>query len=98
MIEAGRLVFDPVSREVRVDGRTLPLARRELAVLAVLAQRLGRVVQRTHLESEVYGLDDEVSGNALETQISRLRRRLEEADAGVELRTIRGVGYMLHPC
>lgn len=98
VIEAGRLVFDPATREVQVGGRPLPLARRELAVLAVLAQRLGRVVQRTHLESEVYGLDDEVSGNALETQVSRLRRRLEEADAGVELRTIRGVGYMLHPC
>lgn len=98
VIEAGRLAFDPVSREVRVAGRPLPLPRRELAVLAVLVRRAGRVVQRTHLEAEVYGLDEEVSGNALETQISRLRRRLEAEKAGVELRTIRGVGYMLRPC
>lgn len=98
VIEAGRLVFDPVSREVRIAGRPLPLPRRELAVLAVLIRRAGRVVQKTHLESEVYGLDEEVSGNALETQISRLRRRLEAEAAGVELRTIRGVGYMLRPC
>jgi two-component system OmpR family response regulator len=98
VIEAGRLAFDPASREVRVDGRPLVLSRRELAVLGVLVQRAGRVVQRTYLESEVYGLEDEVSGNALETQVSRLRRRLEAADAGVELRTIRGVGYMLRPC
>ena len=98
VIEAGRLAFDPVSREVRVGGKPLALPRRELAVLAVLVRRAGRVVQRAHLESEVYGLDDEVSGNALETQISRLRRRLEAESAGVELRTIRGVGYMLRPC
>ena len=97
-IEAGRLSFDPVGREVRVGGRPLPLPRRELALLAILLGRAGRVVQRSYLESEVYGLDEEVSGNALETQISRLRRRLEAEDAGVELRTIRGVGYMLRPC
>ena len=98
VIEAGQLTFDLASREVRVGGRPLVLPRRELALLAVLIQRAGRVVQRTHLESEVYGLDDEVSGNALETQVSRLRRRLETTDAGVELRAIRGVGYMLRPC
>ena len=98
IIESGRLTFDPVSREVRVGGRPLPLPRRELALFAVLICKAGRVVQRTHLESEVYGLDEEVSGNALETQVSRLRRRLEMEDAGVDLRTIRGVGYMLRPC
>ena len=54
--------------------------------------------QRAHLESELYGLDVEVSANALEALVSRLRRRLEEEDAGVELRTVRGVGYMLQPC
>ncbi len=96
--EVGRLAFDPVSREVRIGGRPLALPRRELALLAVLIRRAGRVVHRTHLESEVYGLDEEVSGNALETQVSRLRRRLDAEDAGVELRTIRGVGYMLRPC
>lgn len=98
VVEAGRLTFDAVSREVRVSGRPLALPRRELALLAVLIQRTGRVVQRTHLETEIYGIDEAVSGNALETQVSRLRRRLETMDAGVELRTIRGVGYMLRPC
>ncbi|QYF86982.1 response regulator transcription factor [Brevundimonas sp. PAMC22021] len=94
-VKAGHLTFDTISRDVRVSGRPLPLPRRELALLAVLICKAGRVVQRDHLEAEVYGWDDEVSGNALETQISRLRRRLEVEGAGVDLRTIRGVGYML---
>ncbi|HEX8483400.1 MAG TPA: response regulator transcription factor [Allosphingosinicella sp.] len=97
-IEVGRLSFDPATREARVAGRSLSLPRRELALLDLLVRRAGRVVQRAHLESELYGFDSEVSGNALETQVSRLRRRLEEADAGLQLRTIRGVGYMLQPC
>jgi DNA-binding response OmpR family regulator len=97
-VEIGHLSFDPASREASVAGRPLPLGRRELALLELLVRRAGRVVQRAHLENELYGFDAEVSGNALETQVSRLRRRLEEADSGVELRTIRGVGYMLQPC
>jgi DNA-binding response OmpR family regulator len=97
-LQVGRLSFDLSSREARVEGRSLGLPRRELALLELLVRRAGRVIQRTHLESELYGFDAEVSGNALETLVSRLRRRLEEADAGLELRTIRGVGYMLQPC
>jgi DNA-binding response OmpR family regulator len=50
---------------------------------------------REHLESQVYGFDEEVSSNALEAHISRLRRRLADARAGVILHGVRGVGYML---
>ncbi len=97
-IEVGRLSFDPATREVRVAERPLALPRRELALLELLVRRSGRVVQRTHLDSELYGFEAEVSANALETLVSRLRRRLEDAGAGLQLRTIRGVGYMLQPC
>lgn len=98
VVEVGFLSFDPATREARISGRPVSLPRRELALLELLVRRSGRVVQREHLESELYGFDSEVSANALETQVSRLRRRLQEAGAGVELRTIRGVGYMLQPC
>ena len=77
-IEVGRLSYDTHTRGVRAKGRAIPLPRRELALLEVLVNRAGRVVQRAHLESELYGLDEE--------------------DAGVEVRTVRGVGYMLKPC
>jgi DNA-binding response OmpR family regulator len=97
-IEVGRLSFDPSTREVRVAERPLAIPRRELALLELLVRRSGRVVQRTHLDSELYGFEAEVSANALETLVSRLRRRLEDAEAGLQLRTIRGVGYMLQPC
>lgn len=94
----GRLSFDPQTKEVLVNGRSLNLPRRELALLDLLIRRPGRVVQRAHLENEMYGFGVEFSSNVLETQISRLRRRLEDANAGVELRPVRGVGYILQPC
>jgi DNA-binding response OmpR family regulator len=97
-IEVARLSYEPGTREVRAGGRAIALPRLELALLMLLVGRAGRVVQRAHIESELYGLDVEVSPNALEALISRLRRRLEEEEAGVEVRTVRGVGYMLQPC
>ena len=98
VVEIGRLSFDPTSREVLVAGKPLALPRRELALLELLMRRAGRVVQRAHLDSELFGFDAAATANALDTQVSRLRRRLHELDAGVELRTVRGVGCVLEPC
>jgi DNA-binding response OmpR family regulator len=98
MIQVARLSYDPDSREVLAGGRAVALPGRELALLELLVRRAGRVVQRGYVESELYGLDVEVSTNALEALVSRLRRRLDECEAGVEIRTVRGVGYILRPC
>ena len=97
-VEVGRLTFDLSTRDVCVDGKPMNLPRRELALLELLVRRAGRVVQRPYLDAEVFGIDADVSPNALETHVSRLRRRLDDASAGVELRTVRGVGYLLQPC
>lgn len=98
VIEVGQLCFDLKTRQAQVRGRPLRLPRRELALLELLVRRPGRVVQRTHLDQGIYGFDGEISSNALETQVSRLRRRLENAGAGLQLRTVRGVGYLIQPC
>ena len=94
-VTIGRLEYDLGSREPRVAGAALSLPRRELAILDTLARRAGRVVMREHLESQVYGFDDDISSNALEAHISRLRKRLADAGAQVVLHGVRGVGYML---
>jgi DNA-binding response OmpR family regulator len=78
-----------------IGGDTIVLPRRELAILDTLARRAGRVVMREHLEAQVYGYDDDISSNALEAHISRLRKRLSEAGAGVIVHGVRGVGYMI---
>jgi DNA-binding response OmpR family regulator len=97
-VEYGRLSFNPATREASVAGEPLRLPRRELALLELLVCRAGRVVQRTHIDSELYGFEDGISATALETQVSRLRRRLHEAGAQLEIATVRGVGYLLRQC
>ena len=58
-------------------------------------RRQGRTVLRSTLEDAVYNFDDEIQSNALEAHVSRLRKKLSEVDAGVEIHGIRGVGYLL---
>ena len=73
----------------------LELLRREQLALEALIRRPGRAVLRSTLEESVYAMDDEIGSNALDSHLSRLRRKLDEVDAGVEIRAIRNLGYLL---
>lgn len=94
-VQLGELIYDMSNDEALVHGLRLDLPRRELRVLAALMRRRGRTVLRAALEEAVYGFDDEIQSNTLDSHISRLRKRLAEAGADVEIHAIRGVGYLL---
>ena len=91
----GRLTYDFRHREALIDDQTLDLPRRERLVLETLIRRPGRTVMRSALEEAVYALDDEIGSNALDAHISRLRRKLDDLAAGIEIRAIRNLGYLL---
>ncbi len=93
-LEVANVAFDMATREVAVDGQSLVVPRRELAALELLMQRAGRVVPKDALESAVYSKGEETESNAIESHLSRLRKRLREAGAGVSILGVRGVGYM----
>jgi DNA-binding response OmpR family regulator len=95
VIRAGRLSFDVGERHALVGETVLDLPRRELLVLETLIRRAGRSVTRQAIEEAVFGFDDEIASNALDAYVSRLRRRLLDSDAGVEIHAIRGIGYLL---
>lgn len=94
-IQIGRLGFDITHEQASIDGIAFDLPRREMQVLATLLKRRGRTVLRETLEQAVFGFDDEVQSNTLDSHISRLRRKLAEAGLGIEIHAIRGVGYLL---
>jgi DNA-binding response OmpR family regulator len=95
VVTMGSLSLDLLHQEATVDGVALSLPRRERAVLTSLARRAGRVVLREALIERVFGFDDEIASNTLDAHVSRLRGRLNAANARVEIHAIRGVGYML---
>jgi len=89
------MVIDPLHLSVTVEAIPLDLPRRELLVMAALAKRKDRTVLRSTLEAAVYNYEEEIQSNALDAHISRLRKRLLDAGAGIAIHNIRGVGYLL---
>ncbi|MEL0580159.1 response regulator transcription factor [Pectobacterium punjabense] len=94
-ITIANLTFDFSSRDVQVDGLPLALPRRQQLVLEALCMRARRTVLREWLIERVYGFDEEIQSNSLDSHISRLRRSLEMSEARVTIHVIRGVGYLL---
>jgi two-component system OmpR family response regulator len=92
-LEHGLLRFDTVGRRVFHDKRPLELSPRELAVLELLLMRKGRVVSKVQMVNHLYGWGDEVGDNAIEVHVYRLRKKLEPL--GCEIRTVRGMGYLM---
>jgi DNA-binding response OmpR family regulator len=90
------LEVDEDSREVRVDGAVVDLTRTEFDLLAALASRPGRVLQRETLLREVWQTDWEGNLRLVEAHMSNLRRKLQAAGLNSpEIKTVRGVGYRL---
>ncbi len=92
-LQHGDLSFDTVARTASVGNRPLNLSLHEAGVLEVLLRRFGRVVSKEQLVEQLYSYDKEVSHNAIEVYIHRLRRKLP--DSGVEVRTHYGRGYVI---
>jgi two-component system OmpR family response regulator len=96
VLRIGDLAFDTVARSATLADMPVILGRREAGVLEHLMRAAGRVVPRAVLEDAIYTLDDEVTPNALEAAVSRLRRALSAVSATPPaIVTVRGVGWML---
>ncbi|MEQ1532784.1 MAG: response regulator transcription factor [Sideroxydans sp.] len=89
----GLLTFDSVGRRAAINGVTLELTTRELSVLEALMLRTGWVVSKEQMLERLYSYAEEASNNAIEVYIHRLRKKIEPA--GVTIRTLRGLGYVI---
>jgi len=89
----GDLVYDQAGRVAQLNGQTLELSARETGLLEVLLQRAGRLVSKEQIVDHLCEWGDEVSGNAIEVYMHRLRKKLE--GGGIHIATVRGLGYCL---
>jgi two-component system OmpR family response regulator len=92
-ISFGELSFDTVQRVAAVGGKALALSAQETGVLEILLGRFGRVVSKEQLVEQLYSAGHEVSLNAIEVYVHRLRKKLEKS--GISVRTQYGRGYLL---
>ncbi|MBO6893940.1 MAG: response regulator transcription factor [Roseibium sp.] len=92
-IEISPLKLDLGALQLAENGRTLDFPRRELALLAALAQAHGRTVSKGSLLDQLYGAGSETDDKVIEVYVSRLRKRL--SPYGVNIVVQRGLGYSL---
>lgn len=89
----GPLELDRAGRRAFLQGNPLELAAREWAVLQILLEKVEKVVSKEAFIESLTKWEEDLSANAIEVYISRLRAKLEPA--GIRIRTVRGFGYML---
>ena len=89
----GRLRFDTAARRLFHDDQPIELPARELALIELLLSRQGKVVSKEQMIDRLFGFGDDVSSNAIEVYVHRVRKKLEPL--GVDIRTVRGMGYLL---
>jgi two-component system response regulator QseB len=84
------ITVDPASHTLTRDGEIIDLGAKEFSIIQTLFEHVGRVVPKNDLEETLYGWGDEVSSNAVEVLVHRIRKKL---GANI-IKTIRGVGYI----
>ena len=89
----GKLRFDTAARRLFHADQPVDLSARELALVELLLARQGRVVSKEQIIDQLFGFGEDVGSNAIEVCVHRVRRKLEPF--GVDIRTVRGMGYLL---
>ena len=92
-VRLGNIAFDPVAGSLIVDGVAITLRNRELRLLELLINSPGQVFPKHKLFDRLFSYDEDVSENAIEVYIGRLRKHLEPSD--LRITTLRGLGYRL---
>lgn len=97
MLEKGNVILTPESRHVKVDGKELPLLKKEFDILFYFMQRPNHMVDKAVLAEAVWGdyADDADNFQFVYAQIKNLRRKLSDAGASVEITSVYGFGYKL---
>lgn len=92
IIQHGELALDTHLRKLSLKGEVLELHRREFSVLEYLLLNSGRVISKEQIAEHIGSFDDDINPAAIETYISRLRKKLPNS---LKLKTVRGLGYLL---
>ena len=93
VLRHGPLTYDQVGRSAQLNGQPIELSARETGLLEILLQRAGRMVSKEQIVTHLCEWGEEVSHNAVEVYMHRLRKKLE--GGGVRIATVRGLGYCL---
>ena len=94
-LSLGNVKYETVERSVAIGGEMARFSKRELDLLELFLRKADRVVSKDAIENALYGFDDVATPNAIEVLTHRLRRKLIDKGANIEIHNLRGIGYVL---
>src|SRR5438094_675825 len=93
VVEDDSVLAAALTRALSQAAYAVDLPACELALIELLLSRQGKVVSKEQMIDRLFGFGDDVSSNAIEVYVHRVRKKLEPL--GVDIRTVRGMGYLL---
>ncbi len=93
VVTVGQLNFNSVSRTAHVNEQPLDLPKREFCLLELFVTKIVQVISKEQIADGLANFDEEITPNAVELYVSRLRKKLKET--GLNIKTVRGLGYLL---
>lgn len=93
--QCGNIQFNPAESTITVNGQPTEFSVKEKRALERIMRLPGKVVSKDNLHAAMYGLGEEGTDNSVEVTIHRLRKKLDQAGANSEIKTLRGIGYVM---
>ena len=94
-LEVGNVQIYVDQHKVLVDDTEVSLQGREFGLLVYLVQHVGQIVTKDQIFDRLWGFDSDTSLTVVEVYMSNLRKNLRQAEAQVNIKTLRNVGYTL---
>ena len=91
----GNIDFNLDTLEIKILNQPIKMAKREALILKTLLQKLNKLVTLNEIQDKNYSIDKDLSSNAIEVSIHRLRKILKKTKANIEIKNSRGIGYKL---
>ncbi|MBQ4835244.1 response regulator [Pseudoalteromonas luteoviolacea] len=95
ILTRGNISLDSKARRVMVDNNNVNMGKTEVAILEYMIRHASLTVSKNAIYDAIYALGFEVTDNAIQVAMHRIRKKLEQAGANADIKTIRGIGYIL---
>ena len=95
IVDIGDFNLNRTTKVLKKNDQVIQMSPREFQIFDLLAQNLGVVVPRDIILDRIWGLERDITSNNIDSYMKILRKKLQEADGKISIKTIRGIGYRL---
>lgn len=95
VVEVGSFTLNRTTKVLKKKNQVIQLSPREFQLFDLLSQNLGVVVPREIILDRIWGSERDITSNNIDSYMKILRKKLNEVDGSITIKTVRGIGYRL---